>query len=35
VRTLDRLLAVRALGVDRVGASATKSILDECKARRG
>ncbi len=31
VRTLDRLLAVRALGVSRVGASATKAILDECK----
>src|SRR5947209_6266824 len=33
VRTLDQLLAVRALGVTRVGASATKSILEECKAR--
>ena len=33
VRTLDRLLAVRALGVTRVGATATKAILDECKAR--
>jgi deoxyribose-phosphate aldolase len=33
VRTLERLLAVRALGVSRVGATATKSILDECKAR--
>jgi deoxyribose-phosphate aldolase len=33
VRTLDRLLAVRALGVTRVGATATKLILDECKAR--
>jgi deoxyribose-phosphate aldolase len=33
VRTFDRLLQVRALGVDRVGASATKVILDECKAR--
>jgi deoxyribose-phosphate aldolase len=33
VRTLDRLLAVRALGVTRVGATATKNILDECKAR--
>jgi deoxyribose-phosphate aldolase len=31
VRTLDRLLSVRALGVSRVGASATKAILDECK----
>ena len=33
VRTFDQLLAVRALGVSRVGASATKTILDECKAR--
>ena len=33
VRTLDRLLAVRALGVTRVGATATKAILDEAKAR--
>lgn len=33
IRTLDRLLAVRALGVTRVGATATKAILDECKAR--
>ncbi len=33
VRTLDRLLEVRALGVTRVGATATKAILDECKAR--
>src|SRR5262249_5565390 len=32
VRTFDRLLRVRALGVDRVGASATKAILDECRA---
>jgi deoxyribose-phosphate aldolase len=35
VRTLDRLLAVRALGVSRVGATASKAILDECKARLG
>jgi deoxyribose-phosphate aldolase len=33
VRTYDRLLAVRALGVSRVGATATKAILDECKSR--
>jgi deoxyribose-phosphate aldolase len=32
VRTFDRLLAVRALGVTRVGATATQPILDECKA---
>jgi deoxyribose-phosphate aldolase len=35
VRTLERLLAVRALGVSRVGASATKTILDDCRARLG
>jgi deoxyribose-phosphate aldolase len=35
VRTYERLLAVRALGVARVGATATKAILDECKARLG
>jgi deoxyribose-phosphate aldolase len=35
VRTLDRLLAVRALGVTRVGATATQAILDECRARLG
>jgi deoxyribose-phosphate aldolase len=35
VRTFDRLLAVRALGVSRVGATATKAILDDCKARLG
>jgi deoxyribose-phosphate aldolase len=33
IRTLDRLLAVRALGVTRVGATATKAILDECRKR--
>jgi deoxyribose-phosphate aldolase len=33
IRTFDRLLAIRALGVNRVGASATKVILDECKNR--
>ncbi len=33
IRTLDRLLEVRALGVTRVGATATKAILDEAKAR--
>jgi deoxyribose-phosphate aldolase len=35
VRTFDAVLAVRALGVTRVGASATKVILDECKSRLG
>src|SRR5262245_36895400 len=35
VRNFDRLLAVRALGVSRVGATASKAILDECKQRLG
>ncbi|QDT44398.1 Deoxyribose-phosphate aldolase [Gimesia alba] len=35
VRTLEKLLEVRALGVSRVGASATQSILEECRARLG
>jgi deoxyribose-phosphate aldolase len=35
VRTFDRLLAVRGLGVTRVGATATQAILDECRARLG
>jgi len=33
VRTLDRLLEVRALGVTRAGATSTIKILDECKQR--
>ncbi|MFO0809652.1 MAG: deoxyribose-phosphate aldolase [Gemmataceae bacterium] len=33
VRNYDRVIAVRALGVTRIGATATKAILDECKAR--
>ncbi|HAU39028.1 MAG TPA: deoxyribose-phosphate aldolase [Phycisphaerales bacterium] len=35
VRDLDTLLAVRAIGVTRVGASRTREILDECKRRLG
>ncbi len=35
VRTLDTLLEMRALGVTRVGATATASILDDCKRRLG
>jgi deoxyribose-phosphate aldolase len=31
VRTFERLLAVRTLGVSRVGATASQAILDECK----
>jgi deoxyribose-phosphate aldolase len=33
IRTFERLLAVRALGVTRVGATATREILAECKAQ--
>jgi len=33
VRTLDDVLRVRALGVTRVGATATESILEEAKIR--
>jgi deoxyribose-phosphate aldolase len=33
VRTLDRLLEVRALGVTRAGATRTAEILEECKQR--
>ena len=35
VRTYDKLLEVRAIGVTRVGATATKAILDEAKAKLG
>jgi len=34
VRTLDALLAVMALGVTRIGATATETILDEFRARK-
>lgn len=33
LRTLDDLLRVRELGVARIGATATRAILDEAKAR--
>ena len=33
VRTLDDLLRVRALGVTRIGATATEKILEEAKSR--
>ena len=33
VRDLDALLAVRALGVSRCGASRTKDMLDDCRTR--
>ncbi len=35
VRTLERLLEVRSLGVTRVGATATQTILDAAKAQLG
>jgi len=35
VRDLDTVLAVRELGVTRIGASRTKEILDECRKRLG
>jgi deoxyribose-phosphate aldolase len=35
VRSFDRLMEVRAIGVTRVGATATKQILDDAKARLG
>ena len=35
VRTFEQLMEVRALGVSRVGATATKAILDEAKAKLG
>jgi deoxyribose-phosphate aldolase len=33
VRTYERVLEVRALGVTRIGATATKAILEECRKR--
>ncbi|MEP3478684.1 MAG: deoxyribose-phosphate aldolase [Fuerstiella sp.] len=35
VRTFEKLLEVKALGVTRIGASATKPILDECRLQLG
>jgi deoxyribose-phosphate aldolase len=35
VRTYEKLLEVRAIGVTRVGATATKTILDDAKAKTG
>ena len=34
VRTLDALLAVMAIGVTRIGATATQTILDDFRARK-
>jgi deoxyribose-phosphate aldolase len=33
IRDLDTLLAVRALGVTRCGATRTREMLDECRRR--
>lgn len=35
VRNFDRLVAVRKIGVTRVGATASKAILDDCKQKLG
>ena len=35
IRDLDALLAVRAIGVTRVGATRTKEMLDDCRNRLG
>jgi len=35
IRDLDSLLAVRAIGVSRVGATRTESMLEECRKRLG
>jgi len=35
VRTYEKLLEVRAVGVSRVGATATKAILDDAKSKMG
>jgi deoxyribose-phosphate aldolase len=34
VRTLDALLEVMALGTTRIGATATKTIIDDFRARK-
>jgi deoxyribose-phosphate aldolase len=34
VRTLDALLEVMAVGVTRIGATATETILEDFKARK-
>ena len=35
VRDFEKLKEVRALGVTRCGASATKAMLDECRTQLG
>ena len=34
IRTLDALLEVMALGTTRIGATATKTIIDDFRARK-
>jgi deoxyribose-phosphate aldolase len=33
IRTLDQMLRFRALGAERIGATATEAILEEAKRR--
>jgi deoxyribose-phosphate aldolase len=35
IRDLDALLAVRAIGVSRVGATRTETMLEDCRKRLG
>jgi deoxyribose-phosphate aldolase len=35
IRDLDALLAVRAIGISRVGATRTQSMLEDCRHRLG
>ena len=35
IRDLDALLAMRAIGVSRVGATRTESMLEDCRKRLG
>jgi deoxyribose-phosphate aldolase len=35
IRDLDSLLAARAIGVSRVGATRTETILENCRKRLG
>jgi deoxyribose-phosphate aldolase len=35
IRDFDTLLAVRAIGVSRVGASRTQAMLEDCRKRLG
>ena len=35
VRTYEKLMEVRAIGVTRVGATATRAVLNDAKAKLG